>query len=238
MTSPRPGAGKVVVFAKVPRPGQVKTRLCPPLSADQAASLYAAMLADVLEATGDFARALGLEPILALDPAADAPLWAGRVPRGYRVIGQRGDSLAARMEDVAAREGGEGPLLLRGSDSPALPQQTLEQALTALESCDIAIAPDPDGGYSLIGLAGAWPGLFSHPMSTDRVLDDALATARRLGAETRLVAGAFDVDRFADLAALEAVRGAPEAALCPRTLAYLDQAELGPGTAQGCTEEA
>jgi len=198
------------------------------------------MLDDVLAATGTFAESLGLEPVLALDPAAEVPLWAHRVPRGYRVIGQRGGSLAERMAEVAAREAGPGgaPLLLRGSDSPALPRKTFEEALGALETSDIAIAPDPDGGYSLIGLAGAWPGLFSHPMSTARVLDDTLAQARRLGARTRLVAGSFDLDRFDDLHALHAIREAPEAALCPRTLAHLDEAGLWPSEAGGRAEEA
>ena len=240
MTRPPDGAGTVVVFAKSPRPGRVKTRMCPPLSADQAAALYAAMLDDVLVATGAFAAALGLEPVLALDPAAEAPLWEGRVPGGYRVIGQHGRSLAERMGEVAAREAGpgRGPLLLRGSDSPALPRETLEQALGALETSDIAIAPDPDGGYSLIGLGAPWPGLFSHPMSTAHVLDETLAQARRLGARTRLVAGSFDLDRIEDLHALHAIREAPEAALCPRTLAYLDGAGLWPSRAGGRAEEA
>lgn len=233
MKRPLGGAGTVVVFAKAPRAGRVKTRMCPPLSPAQAAALYSAMLADVLEATGAFAAALGLEPVLALDPASEAPQWVSRVPRGYRVIGQRGRSLAERMSEVAAQEAGpgRGPLLLRGSDSPALSRESLEQALAALETCDIALAPDPDGGYSLIGLVGAWPGLFSHPMSTGHVLDDTLAQARRLGARTSLVEGGFDLDRFEDLRALGAIRESPGASLCPRTLAYLDEAKLWPEAA-------
>ena len=57
MKRPPGGAGTVVVFAKAPRPGRVKTRMCPPLSGAQAAALYSAMLADVLEATAAFAAA-------------------------------------------------------------------------------------------------------------------------------------------------------------------------------------
>ena len=240
MKQPPGGAGTVVVFAKAPRPGRVKTRMCPPLSAAQAAALYSAMLADVLEATAAFAAALGLEPVLALHPASEAPHWQSRVPRGYRVIGQRGRSLAERMSRVAAQEAGpgRGPLLLRGSDSPALPRECLEQALEALETSDIAIAPDPDGGYSLIGLVGAWPGLFSHPMSTGNVLTDTLAQARRLGARTHLVEGGFDLDRFEDLEALRAIRESPGASLCPRTLAYLDEYGLWPAEAGGRAEKA
>ena len=62
-------AGVLVVFAKAPRPGEVKTRMCPPLTPEQAADFYAAMLDDVLEATAEFAPRLGLAPVLAVHPA-------------------------------------------------------------------------------------------------------------------------------------------------------------------------
>lgn len=218
-------AGTVVVFAKVPRPGKVKTRLCPPLSPPQAAALYAAMLDDVLAATAEYAAALGLETVLALHPGSACAQWAVRVP-GYRLIAQRGASLGARMAAAADDEAGTGPLLLRGSDSPAMPRARFEEVLEALARHDVAIAPDRDGGYSLIGLGDAWPGLFTDPMSTDRVLADTLARADRLGARTALVGGCFDVDRGEDLAALHGLRGAPEADLCPRTLEFLDKEGL------------
>ena len=227
-------AGAVVVFAKVPEPGQVKTRMSPPLAPTQAAAFYAAMLEDVLEATANFADALGLEPVVALHPASACAEWKSRVPPGYRVIPQRGRSLAERMARAVEDEsGGErGPVLLRGSDSPALPQARLAEALAALATHDIAIAPDLDGGYSLIGLNRPWPGLFSHPMSTDRVLADTLAQAQRLGARASLLEPCFDLDRFDDLRVLRRAREGPEAALCPRTLGYLDEARLWPASAE------
>ena len=218
------GSGKVVVFGKDPEPGRVKTRMCPPLSARQAAELYAAMLEDVLVATGEFAAHLGLEPILALDPPEACAAWQGRVPSGYRVIPQRGPALAERMSRVVDDEGGGPlPILLRGSDSPALPEDRLVSALRALEHCDVTLAPDADGGYSLIGLRGRWPGLFAHPMSTDRVLADTLRRAEALGARTALLEAGFDLDRFEDLEALQVATSGPERALCSRTLAYLER---------------
>ena len=218
------GAGKVVVFGKDPEPGRVKTRMCPPLSAEQAAELYAAMLEDVLAATGEFALRLGLEPILALDPPEACAAWRGRVPPGYRVIAQRGASLGERMSRVVDDEGGGPlPILLRGSDSPALPEARLASALRALERCDVTLAPDADGGYSLIGLRGRWPGLFSHPMSTDAVLAETVRRAEALGARTELLEAGFDLDRIEDLQALEASLSGSGRLICPRTLEYLDR---------------
>ncbi|MDE0887694.1 MAG: TIGR04282 family arsenosugar biosynthesis glycosyltransferase [Myxococcota bacterium] len=224
--------GSIVVFAKVPEAGRVKTRLCPPFMPEQAAHFYAAMLEDILKATERFARGLGLEPVVALDPGTECREWARQAPPGYRVIPQVGVSLSERMEQVVESEAarGQGVVLLRGSDSPALPEARLAEALAALDSHDIAVAPDRDGGYSLIGMTRPWPGLFAHPMSTERVLADTLAQAEGLGARPVVLEPSFDIDRFADLGSLSAIRTLPEAALCPRTFEYLDREGLWPAS--------
>jgi uncharacterized protein len=229
-------AGTVVVFAKVPEPGRVKTRMCPPLSPIQAAGLYSAMLDDVLHATAEFARRLGLEAVLALHPGVASGQWGDRVPRGYRIIAQRGDSLAERManavDEVAAEAApGQRPILLRGSDSPALPLDRLIQALRALKDHDIALSPDRDGGYSLLGLVRPWPGLFALPLSTRHVLQDTLALARQLGARATLVGDSFDLDRIEDLLELQRAAQGPQAALCRRTLAFVGRAKIWPAPA-------
>jgi rSAM/selenodomain-associated transferase 1 len=229
-------AGTVVVFAKVPEPGRVKTRMCPPLSPIQAAGLYSAMLDDVLHATAEFARQLGLEALLALHPGTACEQWAERVPPGYRIIAQRGDSLAERManavDEVAAEaDRGQRPILLRGSDSPALPMDRLTQALRALKDHDIALSPDRDGGYSLVGLVRPWPGLFALPLSTRHVLQDTLALARELGARATLVGDSFDLDRIEDLLELRRVAQGPQADLCRRTLEFVGRANMWPAPA-------
>jgi len=78
--------GAVIVFAKAPRPGLVKTRMAPPLSPDQAAELYSNLLDDVLEATGVFAEALGLSAVVAVHPPDACSEIALRAPRNFRVI--------------------------------------------------------------------------------------------------------------------------------------------------------
>lgn len=222
--------GAIVVFARQPVPGQVKTRLCPPLSPEQAASLYRAMLADVLEATARFAAQLGLEPVLAVTPARAAAELARLAPPFYRVVAQRGAGLAERMAWAVAEQAAAGHdrILLRGSDSPALDPEAVAEALAALDEVDLVLCPDPDGGYNLVGLRGPAPGLFAHPMSTDQVLQHTLAAAERLGLTHRVQAPRFDIDRIEDLGRLAAARIGGLASLCPRTLTYLDAHGLWP----------
>jgi hypothetical protein len=224
-------SGAVVVFARQPVAGRVKTRLSPPLSPAQAAELYHEMLADVLAATAGFAARLRLAPVLAVAPASACAELARRAPAAYQVVAQRGPDLPARMTWAVAEQAAAGrdPILLRGSDSPALDGAAFEEAVLALDDHDLAVCPDLDGGYSLIGLREPAPGLFDHPMSTARVLDDTLARARGLGLRVHVQPPRFDLDRFDDLRWLAAARADGCDALCPRTLAWLDSHALWPG---------
>jgi rSAM/selenodomain-associated transferase 1 len=225
-------SGALVVFAKQPLPGQVKTRLCPPFTAEQAADFYACMLEDVLETTLRASAALGLVAVLALQPPAAAATFAA--PAGLRCEPQQGADLGARMEHAFARQlaAGHGPVLLRGSDSPTLRLETLSAALLALERSDLVLCPDRDGGYNLVGLRRPAPGLFSHPMSTTSVLVDTLARAQGAGLTHALLPAGFDIDTAADLALLAEARRQGAAGECPRTLAFLDRHGLWHGQSQ------
>ncbi len=221
-------AGAIVVLARSPRPGRVKTRMSPPFSHDQAAAFYGALLADVLATTAAAARELGLDPIVAVDPPEACGGIATAAPSGFRVVAQRGPDLSRRMEwavrEVAAA--GCRRILLRGSDSPLLGVDTLRAALSGLEDADLVLCPDRDGGYSLVGLRRPAPGLFSHPMSTSTVLEDTLERAKSRGLTTGLLEPSFDIDTVDDLTRLAAARARGEAGPCPRTIAYLDENEL------------
>jgi rSAM/selenodomain-associated transferase 1 len=222
--------GTLVVFAKRPEPGRVKTRLCPPLTPDQAAALYAEMLADVLQATADACNELELAAVLSVDPPEAGPAMAALAPAAFRVVPQRGAGLAERMTHAVDMEGAAGAraILLRGSDSPALDLATLRAGLEGLADHDVVLCPDLDGGYGLVALARPAPGLFEHAMSTERVLDDTLAQARRLGLRVQLLEPRFDIDDIEDLARLRQARTPALERLCPRTLAHLDALELWP----------
>lgn len=218
----------LVVFAKVPEAGQVKTRMCPPFRAAQARDFYACLLDDVLEVSAAAAKGLGMQAVLAVTPGSGIAAMAERAPAGFEVRAQRGVDLGARMQAIVGELAAEGfgPILLRGSDSPCLGAALIEEALEALEDAELAVSPDPDGGYSLIGLAAPAPGLFEHPMSTASVLGETLRRARDLGLRVRTLTGSFDIDTVDDLGRLATARREAAELLCVRTLAYLDRERL------------
>ena len=220
--------GDFVVFAKVPEPGKVKTRLQPAFTAEQAAEFYTEMLADVLAATAEIAREVELAPVLALHPWASRARVHALVPSAFRVVPQRGANLAARMawsiREAAA--GGAARILLRGSDSPTLDAEAVAEALTALDVCDLSLRPDCDGGYGLVGVVRPVPGLFDHAMSSASVLADTLANATALGLRVHVGRRGFDIDTEGDLVRLAEARSEGHAGGCARTLGYLDDHDL------------
>ena len=223
-------ASAIVVFAKVPEVGRVKTRLVPPFSFEQAADFYAAMLADVLAATADFSRELGLTAVVAVHPWARRGAVARMAPPNFRVVPQSGVNLAARMT-WAVREAaaaGARRILLRSSDSPTLDVGVVRGVLDTLAERDLVLRPDCDGGHSLVGLRRPAADLFGHPTSTRLVFEDTLANAERLGLRTFVTEASFDIGTAPDLCRLADARRAGITALCPRTLAYLDDNALWP----------
>lgn len=233
-------SGTLVVFAKRPEPGLVKTRLCPPFRPEQAAAFYAAMLDDVLEATARWAPALGLAPVLAVHPPEARAQLARRAPAPFRVVAQRGRDLSERMESAAAEAAAASgsPVLLRGSDSPTLAEDALRAALRTLsDGADLVLSPDRDGGYNLAGLARTAPGIFAHPMSTGTVLADTVARARARGLRVELLPPGFDIDTAEDLRLLAEARQREAALPCPRSLAYLDACALWPAQPPGFAPE-
>jgi hypothetical protein len=204
----------LALFAKAPVPGQVKTRLAKELSLESAAALYEAMLLDILDQHAterDCERALWFAP-------AEAGAWFERfAPAGWRLLVQDGADLAARMAGLFRFHAAEGfdRIVLRGSDSPTLPLERVGEAFAALEHAELALCPDRDGGYNLIGLRGPCDGLFALELSHAGVLSQTLGNARALGLRAELLPAHHDVDTFADL-----LRLVPELdpRLTPRTL--------------------
>lgn len=216
-------AGTVIVFAKAPTPGLVKTRLCPPLRPEEAAELYSCLLDDVLEATGRFAAQDRLDAVLSVHPVEACLEFASRAPQNFRVIAQRGNGLAARLAwavDEAAA-GGAAKILVRGSDNPALSIVQMRKALHELERHDLVVSPDLDGGYGLIGVRGAWSGIFDHPMSTHTVLEETIADARRLGLTVCVLEASFDIDRVDDFAHLVGAFESGPLDHCNRTVEWI-----------------
>ncbi len=216
----------IVVMAKRPTAGAVKTRLCPPLTFDQAAALADAFLRDTVASAQS---AGGGEVAIAYAPA-DAGAWfAGEFP-GLPLLAQSGADLGARLTDVFAQAWQRRfqPCVVIGTDCPFLPPARLRAAFAALQpgadGQDVALGPADDGGYYLIGLKWRAPGLFRNiAWSSDQVLAQTLDRARALNLRTRLLESDFDVDTGADLERLQMALALAPPETAPATRACLSE---------------
>jgi uncharacterized protein len=205
----------LVVLAKSPRPGRVKTRLCPPCTPAQAAAIAAAALADTLETV---AATRARRHVLALDGPAGP--W---LPQSFEVIPQVGGGLDRRL--AAAMSVADGPVFLVGMDTPQVTAEAITDALLRLATpgVDAVLGRAQDGGWWGLGLVGANPTVFDGvPMSSPRTGAAQLAQLHRLGCTTELLPELRDVDHFSDaLAVAELVPGsrfATEVAAIDRTV--------------------
>lgn len=189
----------LLVIAKEPVPGRVKTRLTPPYTPAQAASIAEAALADTLDAV---VRARARRRVLVLDGKP------GRIPGGFEVIPQRGDGLDERLANAFADVAGAGPAVLVGMDTPQVTPALLDEASRKLATCDAVFGPAGDGGFWLLGLRRPDPRLLRGvPMS--RPDTGACQLERLRGLRVATLPTLTDVDTAAD-----AVRVAAQA---PRT---------------------
>ncbi|MGH9119380.1 MAG: TIGR04282 family arsenosugar biosynthesis glycosyltransferase, partial [Acidimicrobiales bacterium] len=194
-----PAVSHILVMAKAPEPGRVKTRLMPPCSAGQAAMVAEAALATTLAAVAG-SRAERRIVALAGRPGA----W---LPPGFDVVAQRGAGLAERLANAWADAGGEGVQI--GMDTPQVTAADLDRALDtlALPAIDAVLGLALDGGWWAIGLRrpchpiDVFAGV---PMSTPSTGAAQLARLRRLGLRVRLIAMRRDVDRWDDATAVAA----------------------------------
>ncbi|MGE3977610.1 MAG: TIGR04282 family arsenosugar biosynthesis glycosyltransferase [Nitrospira sp.] len=198
----------LVIFAKAPIPGQVKTRLCPPLTPDEAATLHGSFVLDILERTKVAVSKLKLpiDRYLACAPSITHVFFKIMEERqGVKLIDQVGDDLGARMSQAFQTVFAQGyrQILLMGTDVPTISFDHFKQAFTSLESHDLVLGPAFDGGYYLIGLKRTAPELFADiPWSTDQVLRLTREKAAGIGLKTSVIQPWRDVDTLADLEAL------------------------------------
>jgi rSAM/selenodomain-associated transferase 1 len=217
----------VAIMAKVPAPGRVKTRLCPPLTPDQAARLARCFLQDRLEQLRGVAAA---SAVVAFTPADLEAELRGFLPGEVRLVPQAGADLGARLDRILTdllAQSRAGAIAI-DADSPTLPTEYLRQACARLAeaTADVVLGPCEDGGYYLIGLRQPAPVLFREmPWSTAGVLDETVTRTRRLGLRLALLPPWFDVDRGEDLGRLRESVEVPGAYRAARTLAFLE-AEL------------
>ena len=216
----------LVIMAKAPRPGAVKTRLTPSLSPAAVTALYCCLLDDTLA----LARSLSDVEVAVMCPDSDvnelARLAGAQLAgKAASVVAQKGEGLAAGLTSVFAHfaEGHRRRVIAFNSDSPHLPRSVLEDAFETLAAHDVVVGPTYDGGYYLVGAKASHPTLFAGDgMGTSSALERLLARARALELSVGFAAPFYDIDVADDLTRLaEELRLAP--ARAPRTAAWLKE---------------
>lgn len=199
---------RILIFAKAPTPGRVKTRLIPVLGREGAARLAHEMLTRTLDA----AIQAHIGPVeLCADPDPSDSQWANvKLPDHIETSTQCDGDLGARLSHAAARGLCRGqPVLLIGTDCVEISSDLLAGAARRLARCDALIHPTRDGGYALLGLQRFAPTLFEHmAWSTDTVARVTIERILALGWQLDKGETLNDVDEGADLALLRAI--APE----------------------------
>lgn len=211
-----PKENALAVMLKVPREGEVKTRLIPPLTAKEAASLYKAFIKDT------FSRLPMLKDIALyafFTPAGKKADIVNIIPQGISLITQKDGDLGERIYGVfeCLFNSGHKRAAVIGSDSPDLPIEYIETSFSMLKEShgSLVLGPAFDGGYYLI----AMDRLIKTPFegirwSADSVLKDTIKNASASGIRVKLLPEWRDIDRPEDLKFLEDNPGAPESSAC------------------------
>jgi rSAM/selenodomain-associated transferase 1 len=198
------GEDVVALFARIPVPGRVKTRLLTHLTPEQACRLHVASTLDTAELI-DHAAPAGLKWIFWSEPLTENRTMAAvrkRLPNMFRHAVQRGGTLGDRMAAVfeQAFASGARSAVIVGSDSPTLPSRRIVEAFEVLKSCDIVLGPADDGGYYLIGCRRFDLALFdSVEWSTARTLAQTKRNAESLGFQVGELERWYDLDEWKDV---------------------------------------
>jgi len=223
----------LVIMAKAPRPGTVKTRLAPSLSPEAVIDFYCCLLDDTLT----LARSLSDLEVAIMCPDSDVNELAQLAGSKASVVAQKGEGLAAGLTSVFAHFAVDHHqrVIAFNSDSPHLPRFVLEDAFETLVAHDLVVGSTHDGGYYLVGAKASRPTLFANDgMGTSSALERLLSRARTLELSVGFADPFYDVDVADDLTRLaEELRLAP--ARAPRTAGWLKEWErsCGAGTPFG-----
>lgn len=192
----------LIVFVKLPTPGNVKTRLAKQIGSDMAAALYRCFVSDTLAAakTAGYPTSVYFHPPDAHDGLAD---WLGT---DMRLLPQKGEDLGERMLQAFRETLPEfSRVVLVGSDSPDLPVTFLNEAFAVLKTHQVVIGPATDGGYYAIGFSaeGFDEAAFRDiEWGTPRVFETTMEILRRNGANIHVLPPWNDVDEYDDLVKL------------------------------------
>lgn len=187
---------RLIVFAKAPEPGRVKTRL--ELPPQTAARVHAAFASDVIERHACDGRSI----VVWRAGDLEHPFWSGL---STELACQPDGPLGARMRSAMQVElMSSEKVIIVGTDSPSLPPEILDQAFAALDTHSVVLGPACDGGYYLIGARGDVPDIFPNdmPWGTEVVLNRTMALLLQHETPFALMPFWYDVDRPDDLSLL------------------------------------
>lgn len=219
------GSGALILFARAPLLGRVKTRLQPDLSPEEGLQLHRAMLRDALSLLRAAAARAGVDPIVALSEplAADEPIAPDLA--GLETTLQAGDDLGERLLRAfqARLHGSSGAVAAIGSDSPTLHADTVASAFQSLLDHDVVVVPAADGGYVLVGCRHLHPAIFQRmPWGTPQVMRETTKRLRKAGISHTILPPGRDLDTRDDLIAIyKELEGAGGPPLAPHTLRAL-----------------
>jgi len=191
----------LIIFAKKPVPGSVKTRLSPPLTAREAAELYSCMLKDTLEMAAGLD---GITPVIYFQDDPGAAEYFSALAPEIESLTQVGADLGERMRGAFSDrfERGFREVVIIGSDSPDLPAGYIYEAfeLLSVEGVDLVLGPAEDGGYYLMGLKAVLDGLFTGiPWSSGEVFAATVERAKADGLGISFLGKWHDIDSAVDL---------------------------------------
>lgn len=190
----------LVIFAKEPSPGLVKTRLQPFLMPEVSAEIYRAFLLDTLDKVSSLS---GIRLFLACSPLNESTFFYS-LSKEYSLslINQKGNDLGARMQQAFEEiiSYGFKKIAIIGADSPTLPVSYIKDAFPVLDQSELVIGPSLDGGYYLIGIRDKVPPVFEGiPWGTADVLQLTLKKVVSHGISASLLSFWYDIDTIEDL---------------------------------------
>ncbi len=193
----------LVIMAKAPEPGFVKTRLCPDFTQKEAAELYRCFLKDRL---GEMHSIKDVDLAVAYAPQDAKAIFATLAPEQYNLFPQCNAELGEKLRSIFSEKTSQGyeAIVITDSDSPDLPRSIIQEAFDLLLSGgkDVVLGPCEDGGYYLIGMKKNHPELLEDiPWSTPEVLQATMKKAEKSGIKTALLAQWNDIDTYQDLVA-------------------------------------
>ena len=225
----------LVIMAKAPKPGMVKTRLSQSLPSPAITALYRCLLEDTVA----LAKSLTSVEVAVMCPESDTEELAALLGNTVPIVAQKGEGLAAGLTSVFRHftAAGRQHVVAFNSDSPHLAPSVLDSAFEILATHDVVVGPTHDGGYYLVGAKVAHPSLFDGAgMGTRSAFDRLLTRTKLLELSTGFTEPFYDIDVADDLIRLaRELQLAP--AKAPRTAAWFGEWEQAVAHLRQCLGE-